>query len=70
MTASPFGKSIAALEEQIGCTLFTRKIIISASIKSRSGTVSKLLPVYQRLSAIDNEIHNSGRRSREIVSCA
>lgn len=33
MTASPFGKSIAALEEQIGYTLFTRKIIISASIK-------------------------------------
>ena len=25
MTASPFGKSIAALEEQIGYTLFTRK---------------------------------------------
>lgn len=24
MTASPFGKSIAALEEQIGYTLFTR----------------------------------------------
>lgn len=33
MTASPFGKSIAALEEQIGYTLFTAKIIISASIK-------------------------------------
>jgi len=33
MTASPFGKSIAALEEQIGYTLFTRKDNNITSIK-------------------------------------
>ena len=40
MTASPFGKSIAALEEQIGYTLFTRK----DNNISLTGTVSKTVP--------------------------
>ncbi len=70
MTASPFGKSIAALEEQIGYTLFTRKDNNISLNKAGQELYQKLFPVYQRLSAIDNEIHNSGRRSREIVcSC-
>lgn len=67
MTASPFGKSIAALEEQIGYTLFTRKDNNISLNKAGQELYQKLFPVYQRLSAIDNEIHNSGRRSREIV---
>ncbi|CSN55662.1 putative DNA-binding transcriptional regulator [Shigella sonnei] len=44
MTASPFGKSIAALEEQIGYTLFTRKDNNISLNQSRSGTVSKTVP--------------------------
>ncbi|WP_109957083.1 LysR family transcriptional regulator SrsR [Escherichia coli] len=67
MTASPFGKSIAALEEQFGYTLFTRKDNNISLNKAGQELYQKLFPVYQRLSAIDNEIHNSGRRSREIV---
>lgn len=67
MTASRFGKSIAALEEQIGYTLFTRKDNNISLNKAGQELYQKLFPVYQRLSAIDNEIHNSGRRSRDIV---
>lgn len=67
MTASPFGKSIAALEDQIGYTLFTRKDNNISLNKAGQELYQKLFPVYQRLSAIDNEIHNASRRSREIV---
>lgn len=67
MTASPFGKSIAALEDQIGYTLFTRKDNNISLNKAGQELYQKLFPVYQRLSAIDNEIHTSSRRSREIV---
>ena len=67
MTASPFGKSIAALEDQIGYTLFTRKDNNISLNKAGQELYQKLFPVYQRLSAIDNEIHNASCRSREIV---
>jgi len=67
MTASPFGKSIAALEDQIGYTLFTRKDNNISLNKAGQELYQKLFPVYQRLSAIDNEIHNASRRSRQIV---
>lgn len=55
MTASPFGKSIAALEDQIGYTLFTRKDNNISLNKAGQELYQKLFPVYQRLSAIDNE---------------
>lgn len=67
MTASPFGKSIAALEDQIGYTLFTRKDNSISLNKAGQELYQKLFPIYQRLSAIDNEIHNAGGRSRNIV---
>ncbi|SQH39176.1 LysR family transcriptional regulator [Salmonella enterica] len=67
MTASPFGKSIAALEDQLGYTLFTRKDNGISLNKAGQERYQKLFPIYQRLSAIDNEIHNAGRRSRNIV---
>lgn len=67
MTASPFGKSIAALEEQIGYTLFTRKDNSISLNKAGQELYQKLFPIYQRLSAIDNEIHYSARRSRNVV---
>lgn len=67
LTASPFGKSIAALEEQIGYTLFNRKNNCISLNKAGQDLYQKLFPVYQRLSAIDIEINNSSRRSREIV---
>lgn len=49
MTASPFGKSIAALEEQIGYTLFTRKDNNISLNKAGQELYQKLFPVYQRL---------------------
>ena len=67
MTASPFGKSIAALEDQIGYTLFTRKDNSISLNKAGQELYQKLFPIYQRLSAIDNEIHYSAHRSRNIV---
>lgn len=67
MTASPFGKSIAALEDQMGYTLFTRKDNSISLNKAGQELYQTLFPIYQRLSAIDNEIHNAGRRSRNIV---
>lgn len=67
MTASPFGKSIAALEDQIGYTLFTRKDNSISLNKAGQELYQKLFPIYQRLSAIDNEIHYSARRSRNVV---
>lgn len=67
MTASPFGKSIAALEDQMGYTLFTRKDNSISLNKAGQELYQKLFPIYQRLSAIDNEIHNAGRRSRNIA---
>ena len=67
MTASPFGKSIAALEDRIGYTLFTRKDNSISLNKAGQELYQKLFPIYQRLSAIDNEIHYSAHRSRNIV---
>lgn len=67
MTASPFGKSIAALEDRIGYTLFTRKDNSISLNKAGQELYQKLFPIYQRLSAIDNEIHFSARRSRNVV---
>lgn len=46
MTASPFGKSIAALEEQIGYTLFTRKDNNISLNKAGQELYQKLFPVY------------------------
>lgn len=67
MTASPFGKSIAALEDQMGYTLFTRKDNSISLNKAGQELYQKLFPIYQRLSAIDNEIHNAGHRSRNLA---
>ncbi len=68
MTASPFGKSIAALEEQIGYTLFTRKDNNISLNKAGQELYQKLFRLIKMsFSAIYNEIDNSGRRSREIV---
>lgn len=44
MTASPFGKSIAALEEQIGYTLFTRKDNNISLNKAGQELYQKLFP--------------------------
>ena len=67
MTASPFGKSIAALEEQIGYTLFTRKDNNISLNKAGQELYQKLFPVYQRLSAIDNEINNLKQNKKENI---
>ena len=67
MTASPFGKSISALEDQIGYTLFTRKDNSISLNKAGQELYQKLFPIYQRLSAIDNDIQHSARRSRNVV---
>lgn len=67
MTASPFGKSISALEDQIGYTLFTRKDNSISLNKAGQELYQKLFPIYQSLSAIDNEIHHAARGSRNIV---
>lgn len=67
MTASPFGKSIAALEEQIGYELFTRKDNSISLNKAGQELYQKLFPIYQRLSVIDNEIHSTSLGSRNIV---
>ncbi|MFB2863132.1 LysR family transcriptional regulator [Aeromonas sp. MdU4] len=67
MTASPFGKSIAALEELIGYDLFTRKDNSISLNKAGQELYQTLFPIYQRLSVIDAEIHNSSAHSRHIV---
>lgn len=56
MTASPFGKSIASLEELVGYALFTRKENSISLNKAGQELYQELFPIYQRLSAIDNEI--------------
>ncbi|PJX01630.1 helix-turn-helix domain-containing protein, partial [Escherichia coli] len=68
MTASPFGNSIAAREDQIGYTLSTRKDNSISLNKAGQPLSYTPFPVYQRLSAIVTEIHISGRRSRETVT--
>ncbi|CAI8853063.1 LysR family transcriptional regulator [Kosakonia sp. YIM B13611] len=67
MTASPFGKSIVSLEEQIGYPLFTRKDNTIRLNKAGQELYQKLFPVYERLSAIENELHSSALRSHKIV---
>lgn len=67
MTASPFGKSIVALETQIGYPLFTRKDNSICLNKAGQELYQKLFPVYERLSAIENELHNSAQRSQKVV---
>ncbi len=67
MTASPFGKSIVALEEQIGYPLFTRKDNGICLNKAGQELYQKLFPVYERLSAIENELHYSAQRSQKVV---
>ena len=56
--------NIARAAEKIHMTasLFTRKDNNISLNKAGQELYQKLFPVYQRLSAIDNEIHNSGRR--------
>lgn len=56
MTASPFGKSIAALEELVGYALFTRNEKSISLNKAGQELYQELFPIYQRLSAIDNTI--------------
>lgn len=46
MTASPFGKSIAALEDQIGYTLFTRKDNSISLNKAGRELYQKRFPIY------------------------
>lgn len=67
MTASPFGKSIVSLEEQIGYPLFTRKDNSITLNKAGQDLYQKLFPVYERLSAIENEIHSSTQRSQKVM---
>lgn len=67
MTASPFGKSIIALEAQVGYPLFTRKDNSICLNKAGQELYQKLFPVYERLSAIENELHNSTQRSQKVV---
>lgn len=45
MTASPFGKSISALEDQIGYTLFTRKDNSISLNKAGQELYQKLFPI-------------------------
>lgn len=52
MTASPFGKSIAALEEQIGYTLFTRKdnnISLNKAVRNCIKNCSRFINDFLRL---------------------
>ncbi|AJQ99741.1 LysR family transcriptional regulator SrsR [Hafnia paralvei] len=67
MTASPFGKSIASLEELVGYALFTRKENSISLNKAGQELYQELFPIYQRLSAIDNEIAAMSHRQKNIV---
>lgn len=67
LTASPFGKSIAALEEQIGYALFNRKDNGITLNKAGQELYQKLFPIYQRLAAIDNEISHSASSKKNIA---
>lgn len=67
MTASPFGKSIASLEDIMGYSLFDRnKKTISLS-KAGQELYRELLPIYQRLSSIDDNVLTSSHRRNNIV---
>jgi DNA-binding transcriptional LysR family regulator len=66
MTASPFGKSIAALEDQIGYTLFTRKDNNISLNKAGQSCIRSCFPfISASLPLITKSI--TPRRSREIV---
>ncbi|CNH99603.1 LysR family transcriptional regulator [Yersinia frederiksenii] len=67
MTASPFGKSIAALEELVGYSLFTRNEKSISLNKAGQELYQELFPIYQRLSAIDNTIVSMSHRQKNIV---
>ncbi|EPU8563147.1 LysR family transcriptional regulator SrsR [Yersinia enterocolitica] len=67
MTASPFGKSIAALEELVGYALFTRNEKSISLNKAGQEFYQELFPIYQRLSAIDNTIVSLSQRQKNIV---
>ena len=67
MTASPFGKSIAALEELVGYALFTRNEKSISLNKAGQELYQELFPIYQRLSAIDNTIVSLSQRQKNIV---
>lgn len=64
MTASPFGKSIAALEELVGYALFTRNEKSISLNKAGQELYQELFPIYQRLSAIDNTIVSLSQRQK------
>ncbi|WP_145518962.1 LysR family transcriptional regulator SrsR [Yersinia mollaretii] len=67
MTASPFGKSITALEELVGYALFTRNEKSISLNKAGQELYQELFPIYQRLSAIDNSIMSLSQRQKNIV---
>ena len=67
MTASPFGKSIAAPEELVGYALFTRNEKSISLNKAGQELYQELFPIYQRLSAIDNTIVSLSQRQKNIV---
>lgn len=56
MTASPFGKSIAALEELVGYELFSRTDNSISLNKAGQELYQMLYPIYQRLASIDADI--------------
>ncbi|WP_413730670.1 LysR family transcriptional regulator SrsR [Sodalis sp. RH22] len=56
MTASPFGKSIAALEEMVGYELFSRTDNSISLNKAGQELYQMLYPIYQRLASIDADI--------------
>ncbi|HEY0209018.1 LysR family transcriptional regulator SrsR [Acerihabitans sp.] len=56
MTASPFGKSIAALEEMVGYELFSRTDNSISLNKAGQELYQMLYPIYQRLASIDTDI--------------
>ncbi|TKI07778.1 LysR family transcriptional regulator SrsR [Martelella alba] len=68
MTASPFGKSIAALEEMVGYELFSRTDNSISLNKAGQELYQMLYPIYQRLAGIDTEIMLAGyHRQRSCV---
>lgn len=67
MTASPFGKSIASLEDLVGYSLFTRNEKTISLSKAGQELYQELFPIYQRLSAIDNSILSISHRQKNIV---